>query len=72
MKTGEELRVEAKAIRAINEYHLVKSGAASYDTLGYGVPDEGPSCTKLYEFILIDSIVKQAERDLARQQQKSR
>lgn len=62
-KTPERNRLEAQSLNALNEYSLVKAGAASYESLGYEVPDQGVMAFKLYEYLVISEAVEQAQRD---------
>jgi len=64
--------LESKALNALNEYRLVKSGVTSYEALGYGVPSSGPAAVKLLEFLAIDSDVQRAEADRERELSKKR
>ena len=72
LKTRAEQVIEARAINAINEYRLVKSGAATYERLGYEVPGGGPAALKLIEFLAIDGEVQRAEADRDREHIKKR
>jgi hypothetical protein len=63
LKTPAEWRVEARAIAAINEYQLVKSGATTYERLGYEVPGGGAAYVKLLEFLSIDAEIRRAEAE---------
>lgn len=72
MKTRAELLIEARAINALNEYRLVKSGAATYERLGYEVPGSGPAGLKLYEFLAIDAEIQRAEIDREREANRRR
>lgn len=62
-KTADENRLTVQALNALNEYSLVKSGAASYESLGYGVPDQGAEAFKLYEYLVIDEAIAEATKD---------
>ena len=72
MKTRAELLIEARAINALNEYRLVKSGAATYERLGYEVPGSGPAGIKLFEFLAIDAEIQRAEIDREREANRRR
>jgi hypothetical protein len=54
-KTREERLLESRARAALAEWRLVREGAATYETLGYGVPDQGPAAVKLLEFLAIST-----------------
>ena len=62
-KTAAENKLTARALTAIMEYRLVESGAATYERLGYGVPDQGAECYKLLEYLVIDEMVNEARKD---------
>lgn len=72
LKTPAELAIEARAINALNEYRLIKLGAATYEQLGYEVPGGGPAYVKLLEFLAIDSEIKSAEAERDNEQFKRR
>ncbi len=67
LKSRAEQLIEARAINALNEYRLVKSGAATYERLGYEVPGGGPAALKLHEFLAIDGEIQRAEADRDRE-----
>lgn len=58
-KTGEERRLEARAKRAIAEWRLATSGAATLSNL-YGNPVPH---VKLLQFMAVDSDVNEATKD---------
>lgn len=55
--------MQRRAMQALSEYMLIKSGAARFADLGYTTDDGRPLEFKLLEFIAIDGMMAQATKD---------
>lgn len=62
-KTQGELELQKQALLALNEYLLIKSGAARLTDLGHVTDDGRPLEFKLREFTTIEGLVAQANKD---------
>lgn len=62
-KTRTEIELQARAGLALNEYLLVKSGAARLTDLGHVTDDGRPLEFNLREFTIIEGLIAQANKD---------
>ncbi|MCK4958041.1 MAG: hypothetical protein KAT00_01545 [Planctomycetes bacterium] len=53
LKSAEEIALEHRALRALNEYRLVKDGVIDYGDMGFALPDGRIIATKLIEYLVI-------------------